>query len=178
MSSNNTSTNQAARLVLICDSIASNTCGQDNNINQSEVSYTLAKLVQEYTKKSLFVDLTSFASHAKRKKITVDDVKLVGRKNPSLTSILKSFNEEPKKVGRKKNTSKNTSNSSSNTSSNQLTTTTTRESTSTLFPSSSGIENNQRNHTHTEFTDDEEEEETGNDDDHDDNDDDEDLYAD
>lgn len=61
-------------------------CGYDHRNKQLKMSKssirTLTQMTYHYATKCLAKDLSAFSKHANRKTITVDDVKLVARKNP------------------------------------------------------------------------------------------------
>lgn len=76
-----------SRLLLAVDSIVHDTLAQlddDSNKASPEFVYALTVALEKYCAQSLEPDLTAFASHAKRKSVHIDDVKLVARRNPSL----------------------------------------------------------------------------------------------
>jgi histone H3/H4 len=81
------------RVVLAVDGIARRALGSSSAEVSSEFVLALAEAVVQYVHLALVPDLGAFASHAKRKSVNVDDVKLVARKSPLLAKKLSRFEE-------------------------------------------------------------------------------------
>ena len=75
-------------------------CAQDGDTHVSvEAARVIAELVYLYATAPLANDLASFASHANRRTVSVDDVLLVARKDPNgLQKKLKIFHDKGKKA--------------------------------------------------------------------------------
>ena len=92
----NTTNESKARFILAIDSIVSETLeNADSGWTASpEFILSLCESVMAYVSDCLQPDLLAFAHHAKRKKVTIDDVLLASRRSPAIAYKLRQLIDE------------------------------------------------------------------------------------